>query len=303
MFVHANAMIDNTTALQDHQLALFVRLGSDYKSNYYEYEIPLTLTPPGHYDKYSINDKRIVWPEENMLDIPLNIFTTLKKQRNIAKSIYDENKPNNRVTIMGNPTLGEVKTIIIGVRNLAGTNKSGEVWVNEMRLQEYNNNGGWAAQANLNVQLSDFGSVNLAGKYMTEGFGGLEEGVSQRAKEDYKTYSITTNFELGKFFPEKAKVSAPVYYSRTQEEHRPKYNPLDTDLLLDDALEATTDKHEKDSKDTPCHTTQLTSHCHTATHTGTPADKQPSTRTKTTGEQHSTITGHLYTKHGNRSKK
>ena len=258
MFVHANAMIDNTTALQDHQLALFVRLGSDYKSNYYEYEIPLTLTPPGHYDKYSINDKRIVWPEENMLDIPLNIFTTLKKQRNIAKStgtasyntpfhIYDENKPNNRVTIMGNPTLGEVKTIIIGVRNLAGTNKSGEVWVNEMRLQEYNNNGGWAAQANLNVQLSDFGSVNLAGKYMTEGFGGLEEGVSQRAKEDYKTYSITTNFELGKFFPEKAKVSAPVYYSRTQEEHRPKYNPLDTDLLLDDALEATTDKHEKDS--------------------------------------------------------
>ena len=258
MFVHANALMENTTDLTDNQLAVFVRMGSDYKSNYYEYEIPLKLTPPDHYDKYSTADKRIVWPEENMLDIPLSIFTALKKQRNMAKatgaasyntafSIYDEDKPNNKVTIMGNPTLGEVKTIIIGVRNLSGTNKSGEVWVNELRLKEYNNNGGWAAQANLNMQLSDFGTVNVSGKYMTEGFGGLEEGISQRAKEDYKAYSITTSFELGKFFPEKAKVSAPIYYSRTQEEHRPKYNPLDTDMLLDDALDAVSEQHQKDS--------------------------------------------------------
>ena len=47
MFVHANAM-EGDTELQDNQMSLFVRIGSDYKSNYYEYEIPLTLTPPGH---------------------------------------------------------------------------------------------------------------------------------------------------------------------------------------------------------------------------------------------------------------
>ena len=45
MFVHANAM-EGDTELQDNQMSLFLRLGSDYKSNYYEYEIPLTLTPP-----------------------------------------------------------------------------------------------------------------------------------------------------------------------------------------------------------------------------------------------------------------
>lgn len=44
MFVHANALQQNTTNLQDDQLAVFIRLGSDYKSNYYEYEIPLKLT-------------------------------------------------------------------------------------------------------------------------------------------------------------------------------------------------------------------------------------------------------------------
>ena len=79
MFVHANAMEQNTTRLGDNQLAVFVRMGSDYKNNYYEYEIPLKLTPPGHYDRYSAADCKAVWPEENMLDIPLGVFTALKK--------------------------------------------------------------------------------------------------------------------------------------------------------------------------------------------------------------------------------
>ena len=126
LFAHANAFENNVTSLEDNQLALFVRLGSDYKSNYYEYEIPLKLTPKGKYSSNSTNDSRIVWPEENMLDISLSALTNLKKERNIAKSegrasynqaysTYDSDRPNNKLTIMGNPSLGEVKTLIIGV--------------------------------------------------------------------------------------------------------------------------------------------------------------------------------------------
>lgn len=257
MFVHANAPEQDVTSLSDNQLAVFVRLGSDYKNNYYEYEIPLKLTTPGKYNRLNRLDCEKVWPEENMLDVPLSIFTSLKKQRNQAKSmgtasynrefsIYDENRPANKVTIMGNPSLGEVKTMIIGVRNLSGAPKSGEVWINELRLLEFNNEGGWAAQGNLNVQLSDFGTVNVQGKYISDGFGGLEDGVAQRSQEDYSTYAVTTNLDFGKFFPDKAKVSIPLYYSVSQEEHRPKYNPLDTDMELDDALDAM-NGHERDS--------------------------------------------------------
>jgi cell surface protein SprA len=257
LFVHSNAMENDVTNLQDNQLAVFVRLGSDYKNNYYEYEIPLKLTPPGNYDRYSRAGCEAVWPEENMLDINLSAFTNLKKQRNQARtmgtasynqefSIYDEDQPKNRLSIVGNPTLGEVKTMIIGVRNLASDQKSGEVWVNELRLLEYNNKGGWAAQANLNVQLSDFGTVNLQGRYNTDGFGGLEQGVSERAQEDFSSYTATVNLELGKFFPDKAKVTAPLYYSITKEQNRPKYNPLDSDMELDEALDAM-DGHERDS--------------------------------------------------------
>ena len=259
MFAHLNMLDPNVTNLEDNQLALFVRLGSDYKSNYYEYEIPLKITPNyNKYDKYSQADCRKVWPEENMLDIPLSALTALKKARNKAKAdgaasfnrpytAYDADRPQNKMTVMGNPTLGEVKTMIIGVRNNSSEAKSGEVWVNELRLQEFNNSGGWAAQGNLNLQLSDLGSLSMTGRYTSSGFGGLEEGVSQRSTDDYQNYSVTANVELGKFFPDKAKVSAPLYYSVTKEKTSPKYNPLDTDMELSDALDAVGSKHERDS--------------------------------------------------------
>ena len=259
MFTHANALEQNTTNLKDRELAVFIRLGSDYKNNYYEYEIPLTLTAPrSNYNRNVPADRRLVWPEENMLDVALSIFTNLKKERNKAKaqgmasymapySAYDSEHPNNKLTIVGNPSLGEVKTMMIGVRNNSGDIKSGEVWVNELRLKEHNNKGGWAANANLNVQLSDFGSVNATGRYVSEGFGGLEDAVASRSTDNYGTYSVTTSLEMGKFFPDKAKVSIPLYYSVTKEKTSPKYNPMDTDMELKDALDAAGSKAERDS--------------------------------------------------------
>ena len=259
MFTHANALEQNTTNLKDRELAVFIRLGSDYKNNYYEYEIPLTLTAPrSNYNRNVPADRRLVWPEENMFDVALSIFTNLKKERNKAKaqglasymapySAYDSEHPNNKLTIVGNPSLGEVKTMMIGVRNNSGDIKSGEVWVNELRLKEHNNKGGWAANANLNIQLSDFGSVNATGRYVSEGFGGLEDGVASRSTDNYGTYSVTTSLEMGKFFPDKAKVSIPVYYSVTKEKTSPKYNPMDTDMELKDALDAVGSKTERDS--------------------------------------------------------
>ena len=259
MFAHANALEQNTTRLQDGELSVFIRLGSDYKNNYYEYEIPLKLTEPrSNYNRYVLADCKAVWPEENMLDVPLSVFTALKKNRNKAKaqgvasylapySMMDAEHPQNKITIVGNPSLGEVKTMMLGVRNNSADIKSGEVWINELRLKEHNNSGGWAANANLNVQLSDLGSVNATGRYISEGFGGLEDGVASRTTDNYGTYSVTTSLEMGKFFPDKAKVSIPLYYSVTKEKTTPKYNPLDTDMELKDALDAAGSKHERDS--------------------------------------------------------
>ena len=258
LFLHANALAENITETTDGECSVFLRLGSDYKSNFYEYEVPMQLTPEGTYDTYSAVACRAVWPEENMMDINLELFTDLKKKRNAQVSAnitsinqlfseYDENHPSNRISIMGNPTLAEVKTIMIGIRNNGRTVKSIEVWANELRLQEFSNSGGWAAQGNLNVQLSDIGSVNVTAKYVKAGFGGIEQTVAQRTDEDNLDYTISTNVELGRLLPEKAKVTFPMYYSYSKETVKPKYNPFDTDMLLSDALEAMATEKERDS--------------------------------------------------------
>ncbi|MCH5178482.1 MAG: cell surface protein SprA [Prevotellaceae bacterium] len=257
MFVHANALTDDIN-LKDNEAAVFIRLGSDYRNNYYEYEIPLTLTPAGHYDTYTNADCAAVWPESNMLNIDLSKFTNLKNNRNREKSAgnasfttpyyeYDEDAPNNKITVMGNPTLGEVRTMMIGVRNNSRGMRSAEVWVNELRLQDYADDGGWAARSKLDVQVSDFASLSLQGHVETAGFGGLEQGVNERRKDNLYEYSLTTNVQFGKFFPEKAKARIPLYYSYSKRKQMPKYNPLDTDIELDDALDACVTSAERDS--------------------------------------------------------
>ncbi len=257
MFVHANAL-ENDHELQDDQMSVFVRLGSDYKSNYYEYEIPLKLTPEGHYDTYTANGCQTVWPESNMLDIDFDVLTDIKHHRNMERAQgaasytqlfyeYDKNRPGNKISIMGNPTLGEVKTMMIGVRNNGRRTGSVEVWVNELRMQDYNNEGGWAAQGNMSIQISDLGSVNVTGHVETAGFGGLEEGVSSRRDDNLYEWGITTQLELGKLFPEKWKLNLPVYYSYSWQKISPKYNPFDSDMLLKDALDECATLHERDS--------------------------------------------------------
>ncbi|MBQ0049235.1 MAG: cell surface protein SprA [Bacteroidales bacterium] len=258
LFVHANALEPNITNLNDGETSVFLRLGSDYKSNFYEYEVPLHLTPAGHYDTYSAQGCNAVWPQENMIDLDLDVLTNAKKNRNRDRAhnlasnneLYEDkshDNPNRHVYVMGNPSLGEVKTIMIGVRNNGQTAKSVEVWVNELRLQEFSNEGGWAAQGTLNIQLSDLGSVNAAGHIETAGFGGIEQSVADRSDENRYNYSVTTSFDLGKVLPDAAKVNLPLYYSYQKEVVKPKYNPLDTDMLLSEAFDALATQQQKDS--------------------------------------------------------
>jgi cell surface protein SprA len=259
MFVHAETLQDDyTNSPQDNELSVFLRLGSDYKNNYYEYEVPLKLTPPGDYSNNS--DRGIVWPTGNMIDFPFEYLTSLKLRRNREKRVdgsgvtfstpysgYDPSKPMNKITVVGNPTISEIKIIMIGVRNNSQGAKSAEVWFDELRLTEFNEDGGWAGNANLFLGLSDLGSVNLSGRMETAGFGGLDQGIMDRNLDDKLFWSVAAQMELGKFFPEKAKVSLPVYFSYSEDVLSPKYNPLDQDVLLKDALDAAGSKAEKDS--------------------------------------------------------
>ena len=263
MFVHGEAMVDAAAQaqnLKDYELSCFIRFGSDMVNNYYEYEIPLKLTKPGVYLSDKLADREEVWQPSNMFDFPFTVLTDAKLKRNKARQqgqtgvsnsipfvVFDENNQNNKITIMGNPNISEVENIMIGIRNVSGNTKSGEVWVNEMRMSEFDENAGWAGLANLSVGLSDLGSLNVSGRAETSGFGGLESTITNRSLDDTYQMNLSAALDLGRFLPEQIKLQIPAYFTYTTETVSPKYNPLDNDILLKDALDNLQEKFAKDS--------------------------------------------------------
>jgi cell surface protein SprA len=264
MEVHAEAIMGQP--LQNGDLTAFIRIGSDYKGNFYEYEIPLQLTAPRHYDNNSDKDRTLVWPTENSFNIDLSMLQAAKQARNAKmqetgsslsiSDVFVYPIDSARISVSGNPNLSNVKVIMVGVRNPVrtrdmaaddGNPKSGEVWVNELRLSDFIENGGWAANAHLQAHLADLGSVDMVGQTSTPGWGSIEKKVNERSKEQITKYDISSSIEMGKFFPEKLGVRIPVYVGYSETRIKPQYDPLDPDILLQTALNNAKNKTVRDS--------------------------------------------------------
>ncbi len=258
MWVHAESLIDDATNLRSGDMSVFIRLGTDVKNNFYEYEVPLKLTPHGHYQD-TLSDRSIVWPDENFLNLKLQSLVDLKKARNLAKrngedgvgfnTLYtgrDPDNERNRMAVMGNPSLSDIRVLLVGVRNNSPTAKDGIVWINELKVTDFESSGGWAADASATLNMSDIATLNFGGHYESAGFGGVDQSLNERRMDDYSRYNFAIQTDLGRFLPESVKLKAPIFYSMTKEKTTPKYNPLDQDVLLKDALEGAS-KREKDS--------------------------------------------------------
>ncbi len=264
MEVHAEAMIGQP--LQDNELTAFIRIGSDYKGNFYEYEVPLKLTNPGRYDNKSDAERAIVWPAENSFDIDLSVLQVAKQERNrqiqlpgsslSVSDVFVYQHDGVRVSVSGNPNMSNVRVIMIGIRNPIktrnpivddGNPKSGEVWINELRLSDFVENGGWAANAHLQTRLADLGTLDLVGQTSTPGWGSIDKKVNERSKEYVMKYDLSSTIELGRFFSEKMGVRLPVYVGYSETRIRPQFNPLDPDIPLNDALKGAFDDATRDS--------------------------------------------------------
>lgn len=265
MDVHAE-MIEGSP-LYDDEVTAFIRLGTDYTNNYYEYEVPLKLTPHiagRFYNNNSDEDRKTVWPRENLFDINLEALVDVKIARNNAmnkagshvtlSTIYTVLSGTKRMKVTGNPNLSNVKVIMLGIRNPARANNSNDdgyqksviVWFNELRLTNFNDQGGWAANARVAAKLADLGSVSLAGSTYTPGFGSIEKKVNERSKETHYEYDISTSIELGRFFPEKSGMKIPMYAGFSESFSNPQYNPLDPDVTMKESLQNATPS-ERDS--------------------------------------------------------
>jgi cell surface protein SprA len=250
MFIHAEG-----STLRDNDISGFVRLGVDYVNNYYEYEVPLKITPPG------TSDPNAIWPAANELDLQLSKLTAAKARRNNKNwpltIPYTESDGPNTITILGEPDLSQVTTVMLGVRNPLkpattsssddGLDKSGTVWFDELRLTDFNEKGGWAAVGRVNAKLADFADITVSGNKATAGFGTLDSRLADRSLNDIVGYNVAANVELGKFFPDKSGVHIPAYVNVSKQISTPEYDPASPDILLSQSLSTAASAQKRDS--------------------------------------------------------
>ena len=249
MFVHAESG-DCSDPLNSGDITAFIRLGSDFVSNYYEYEKPLV---PTTYDcgnlLTSISDRNKVWPDANNFEIVISELTAAKQQRNntgvpVTQPYIVYLASGAKITIVGNPDLGIAAVCMLGVRNPKATPggdddgkpKCAEVWFNELRLSGFDEQGGFAALARAEFHLADFGTVAMSGTMHTIGYGQLEQKLDERYKDNFFQYDVSGTFELGKFLPKNVGLKLPMFIGKSENISNPQYDPYDHDILLVDKL-------------------------------------------------------------------
>ena len=236
MFLHA----DSPDQLEDGAISGFVRLGRD-DDNYYEIEVPLTITPP------STSIRSEVWPSQNEIDIAFEELYQLKKERiengGSSRIVYPRTggKPvrNHRITVLGNPVINDISRIMIGIRNVKSDDKApitACIWANEMRVTDFDSQAGWATNATLNAKLADLGNITASTRYTSVGFGSIQSKISERTRDETISYDVAASINLDKFIPEKVGLKIPMYMSYEKTNIKPKWDPASPDLTVDESL-------------------------------------------------------------------
>jgi cell surface protein SprA len=258
MFLHVDHGNFPDQSVEDGEIEAFVRFGVDFTQNYYEVRLPLTITQPG----LNLSSEE-VWPTENNFKINLELLQKIKSEvlgnpnlnpSDLSDPITESalggaNSGPNQHTylIKGNPNFGDIRSLMIGVRNASEDLVSGEVWFNEMRLSGLKNQGGYAAVMSMDANIADFASVSATGRRSTIGFGAIEQGPQERSRENVTQYDVTTNISLGKLLPEKWGVSLPFSYSIGEETITPQFDPQFEDIELEARLDSANSDDDRDA--------------------------------------------------------
>ncbi|MFT6333433.1 MAG: cell surface protein SprA [Halioglobus sp.] len=242
LFMHAETEPDSPE-IPNGELYGYIRFGKDLVNHYYEYEIPLEISTDSIADP-----QRRVWPDTNMIDVKFSEFKQAKKNRIIQNTPlniefeYTEGPSPGTIRVKGTPSLGYIKVFEVGVRNRTEVDGDepfcGEVWVNELRAAGLNEKGGMAAQARLQIQMADLGEINLAANYSTIGWGGLDQRLLERNREEILQYDAAANLQLGKFFPSEWGINIPFYAQYSKDNSYQQFDPFERDLTVDEKVDA-----------------------------------------------------------------
>ena len=251
MFLHAEKISQSDPFTDGQSAVAFVRIGTDFTENFYQLEVPMVFTD------FSATTAEEIWPAINELDVALSDLQKVKTQGIADQSlgeitfyevvdgqvvVVDEFAPRElgrvRIGIRGNPSLGSIRSAMIGVKNIDNVPLRTELWFNELRMAGLDNDGGWAAVASLDANMADFANVSATGNTSTSGFGAINQRPNERLREDAVAYGVVTNVEVGKLFPEKWNLQIPFNYGISEELITPEFDPVYDDLKLEDRIDA-----------------------------------------------------------------
>ena len=259
MFMHAEKIVDSDYADTSTPLVGFLRMGTDFSQNFYQIELPLEFTP------FTAVSESEVWPEANEMNIALSDLNKVKSLwisdgdlsdirffevengEVIPVNEFDVRTPGRiRIGIKGNPSLGSIRTIMVGIKNQDNLPARGEVWFNELRLAGLDNNGGWAAIAAIDANIADFANISATGSKSTSGFGSIDQMPNERAREDAISYDVVTNVNVGQLLPKKWGIQLPFNYGISEQVITPEFDPVYDDLKLEDRIAAEDTQEGKD---------------------------------------------------------
>lgn len=240
MFIHGESQDAST---EDDDLDVFLRLGTDLTENYYEIAVPLKLSPMVN-DPTTLSAEEI-WVAENEIDLPISDLTKVKLARNTAdfdtRRRFTQQIGKYKITVVGMPDRSSVRTAMLGINNTTEDDKSACVWLNELRVTEFNKAVGWAGVGNINATLADLGSISASVNYTSANWGDLETKLAERSRERNFAYGAQTNLALHKFGPEKIGIKLPLFASIDGQRITPKFDPFDPDVSFNESKNSKSD--------------------------------------------------------------
>ncbi|MEO0080389.1 MAG: hypothetical protein ABIK44_06925, partial [candidate division WOR-3 bacterium] len=208
--------------LHDDKNGLFwlLRVGTD-SMNYYQFRAPIT-------SGYLVPGRDGQWFE---FTINLDSFPLLKVQRDSAGDTAGVWTRGN-FSIVGNPSLANVRYMALGIENSGIHTVSGGIWFDDIRLSGPHKEPGYGFQARTSVNISDVASVGLNFSYLDPNFRRFSEGRGVQTGGFRTDLGITARANLDKLLPHSWGISLPVTYARSQSRVIPKFAPLYPDLRI-----------------------------------------------------------------------
>ena len=90
----------------------------------------------------------------------------------------------------------------------------------------------------LNIQLADVANITTSARYVSNDFGGIQQRISERTREETKEYDVSANINVDKLIPGNHGVKIPMFVSYEKSIATPKFDPTDPDTPLENTLDA-----------------------------------------------------------------